>query len=104
MLLPYASGLLPILWRQHSWTVGSCVSTTDHCQSLCSAHALAIRFSGTRLLRSPDHFLALGFRQFVDIVNEPGSLLGSVGRTADRGRQDRLDRTPAYPYTPLGAL
>ncbi len=57
-LLPYASGLLPILWRQHSRTVGSCVSGTDYRSSLCSAHALPIRFSCIRLLRSPDHFLS----------------------------------------------
>jgi hypothetical protein len=92
------------LCRQHSRTVGPCVSATDYRPSLCSARALSIRFSGARLLRSPDHFLALGFRQFVEIVNEPGSLSGLVGRMTAHGRLDRLDGSTSHPMLHLGAL
>jgi hypothetical protein len=48
--------------------------------------ALPIRFSGARLLRCPDHFLALGFRQFVQI------------------RLDRLDGSTSHPMRHLGVL
>src|SRR6266404_1365022 len=53
---------------------------------------------------APDHFLALGFRQFVERVNAPGSLSGLVGRMTARGRLDRLDGSTSHPMLHLGVL
>ena len=61
-LLPYASRLLPILWHQHSRTVGSHVSTTDYSPPLCAAQRPPIRLACARLLRRPGHSLALGLQ------------------------------------------
>ena len=93
-----------MLWRQHSRPVGFCVSGTDYRSSLCSVHALPNKFCCTRLPRRPGHFLALGSQQFVEVVNEPGSFSGLVGRMTARGRLDRLDGSTSHPMLHLGAL
>ena len=40
------------MWRQHSRTVGSCVSATDYSSSLCAAYTPPIRFACAELLES----------------------------------------------------
>jgi hypothetical protein len=56
------------------------------------------------LLRRPGQFLALGFQQFVEIVNKPGSLSGLVGQMTARDRLDRVDGTTSHPMLHLEAL
>src|SRR5712664_3205783 len=46
----------------------------------------------------------LGFQQFVEIVNETGSLSGLVGQMTVRGRLDRVDGSTSHPMLHLGAL
>src|SRR5258708_7867903 len=54
--------------------------------------------------KRPGPFLALGFQQFAEIVNEPGSLSGLVGQMTVRGRLDRVDGSTSHPMQHPGAL
>jgi len=65
-LLPYASSFAQLVAPVFQDGAVGILRFGDRLQSsLCSARALPIRFSVLDFLRSPDHFLALGFRQFV---------------------------------------
>ena len=57
-----------------------------------------------RLLGRPGHFLALGFQQFVEIMNEPGSPSGLVGQMTVRGRLGRADGSTFHSMLHLGVL
>jgi len=80
--------------------VGPCVSATDYRSSFVRSCAPnQIFWCSTS--KKPRSFPGSRFRQFVEIVNEPGCLSGLVGRMTIV-RLDRLDGSTSHPWCILG--